>query len=280
MIDPHEALDRTVRLSGDIDPTLTARQIVSGLTMTNALMRADPTSCRSPAGQTAVITTAILTTQLGTRLQLELPDVPVLECQPPLPPGGSLPERLEKHLAKLITPPGPAQGPIDIELLLGDARSGRPTSLAVRLIGDGWGYNSTIDSSSGGTSWRGDEPLGGIMAAAAAAAEVYRASLRKLRDRYALTYRGAHHLRAHSSEVRVSPLSLPIDFGRVDMISAGAINQATLYTLARMPAAAGDVRVIEHDLFGVSNLNRYPLSCCDDLGVPSARSRVAQARHC
>jgi molybdopterin/thiamine biosynthesis adenylyltransferase len=277
MIDPREALDRTILLTQDIYPGLSAAQIVAGLTTTSVRLRSDPDSCSTAAGQTAVITTAILAGQLGVRVSLDLPDVPVLAHQPPLPAGGRLPAQLAEHLGQLITAPGPANGPVDIELLFGSATSRDIAALSMRLTGSDWQYQCRPDDGRGAATWRGEAPFGGVFAASAAAAEVYRTGLRKLSNQHSLTYDGEHDLRPRGSSVHLTPLPVTGDIGAVDVISAGAISQGALFALGRLPRLRGALRVIEHDSFALSNLNRYPLSTARDIGL--AKSEIARRTH-
>jgi molybdopterin/thiamine biosynthesis adenylyltransferase len=268
MIDPREALARTALLTRDIYPTLTGEQILAGLTTTTVLLRADPESCSVPAGQTAIITAAILAAQLGARLSIDLPVAPVLEKQPPLRPPGMLASRIEQHLSRLITPPCALERPPDIELRFGQVAAKETAGVSIQLTGDGWGYRSEIATEPLIASWEGDAPFGGIMAGGAAAAEVYRTSLRRLGRHCNASATREHRLEPHGSSVSLSPIPLTVDIGRVDMISAGAIIQGALFALGRLPGVSGDIRVIEHDTFTVSNLNRYPLSTADDLDLP------------
>jgi hypothetical protein len=62
-------------------------------------------------------------------------------------------------------------------------------------------------------------------------------------------------------ELQLPTLSVPavFDLGVIDFISAGAITNACLYVLLRVPGLAGNVRVIDADSGEVSNLNRYAL---------------------
>jgi molybdopterin/thiamine biosynthesis adenylyltransferase len=268
VIDPNEALARTALLTGDIYPTLTTEQVVAGLTTTSVMLRADLESCLTPAGQTAIITAAILANQLGARVSIDLPDAPVLDNQPPLQAGGSLSSRLEEHLSRLITPPGPLERPADIELRFGRVAAAETAGVSMRLTGNAWGYRCEIASELFPASWEGEAPFGGILAGGAAAAEVYRASMRRLGKRYDVTPTREHRLEPQGSSVRLSPIPLTVGLGRVDVISAGAIVQGALFALGRLPRLAGDIRAIEHDTFTVSNLNRYPLATARDIGLP------------
>ena len=66
-------------------------------------------------------------------------------------------------------------------------------------------------------------------------------------------------------------------FGNVDIISAGAIAQATLYALARAPHCEMSGRIFDNDVTGPSNLNRNMLSLVEDVGLQKV---VTAARRC
>src|SRR5260370_25264996 len=51
-----------------------------------------------------------------------------------------------------------------------------------------------------------------------------------------------------------------VDVGTVDIISAGAISQAALYSLLRLPRLRMCGRVFDDDITGLSNLNRNMLT--------------------
>ncbi len=67
-----------------------------------------------------------------------------------------------------------------------------------------------------------------------------------------------------------------IDLGCVDVISAGAISQAALYALTRLPRAQMRGRIFDDDVSAMSNLNRNMLTLVDDVGV--AKVEVIAAR--
>lgn len=52
------------------------------------------------------------------------------------------------------------------------------------------------------------------------------------------------------------------------MISGGAITNAALYALLRMPAVTAAMRIIEPDMLDVPNLNRYALARQSMTGWP------------
>ncbi|MGH7747658.1 MAG: ThiF family adenylyltransferase, partial [Candidatus Dormibacteria bacterium] len=56
-----------------------------------------------------------------------------------------------------------------------------------------------------------------------------------------------------------------VDVGPVDVVSAGAITNALLHGLLRMPRTRAEIRVIDDDRAEISNLNRYALLRRSDL---------------
>src|SRR5260370_11482179 len=58
-----------------------------------------------------------------------------------------------------------------------------------------------------------------------------------------------------------------VDVGTVDIISAGAISQAALYSLLRLPRLRMCGRVFDDDVTGLSNLNRNMLTEAKDVGL-------------
>ena len=66
----------------------------------------------------------------------------------------------------------------------------------------------------------------------------------------------------------------PIRLGAVDVISGGAITNAALYALLRMPAVTATMRIIEPDLLDLPNLNRYALARRSMTGWPKTRALV------
>jgi hypothetical protein len=63
--------------------------------------------------------------------------------------------------------------------------------------------------------------------------------------------------------------------GTFDCISGGAIINAILYALARVPGVEGRARIIEHDTADTSNLNRYMLLLRSRLKERKARGLAA-----
>ena len=84
------ALDRTIRLvKQDIFPTLDDETIFAALTGTRVKLVADAANLATPAGQTAFVTTAVLTAQMGASLILDIMEMAIAGRQPPLGEGGT-----------------------------------------------------------------------------------------------------------------------------------------------------------------------------------------------
>jgi hypothetical protein len=103
-------------------------------------------------------------------------------------------------------------------------------------------------------------PFGAMVAAALAAGEAFKATMRKLIP-LASNSNATAELFAPTESLRfaLAPDDTPYaaDLGRFDCISGGAIIDAALYALARIPAVRGAGRIIEPDGYAISNLNRY-----------------------
>jgi hypothetical protein len=112
-------------------------------------------------------------------------------------------------------------------------------------------------------AWSADDwPIGGLAAGALAAGEAFKAAMRSLRD-YARTPGVFDDLFAPSvgANIDLAPPGSPQiaalpDF---DLVSGGAIANAALYALLRLPGVRGRGRVLDHDRSGLSNLNRNAL---------------------
>ena len=121
-----------------------------------------------------------------------------------------------------------------------------------------------------------------MLAATAGAAEALRSALRRIA---AAT---GHQLSAEFDSRPGRPVRLdlsdravhrgPLDLGRVDVVSGGAITNATIYALLRVPEASADLRVIEPETIDLTNLNRYPLARHSDVDQPKAKVLAGHAR--
>ena len=120
--------------------------------------------------------------------------------------------------------------------------------------------------------WQGIWPAGAMAAAAAAAAEGLRAAVPRIAERAGRPLPADPRWRTIPGRQVALDLGRyradgPIRLGAVDVISGGAITNAALYALLRMPAVTAAMRIIEPDLLDLPNLNRYALARRSMIGL-------------
>jgi hypothetical protein len=262
------ALDRTVALlRGDLFPVLDPDLLARELSARRVLLGADRESIRSPAAQTALVTAFVAIAQCGARIHLDIPDVPIMGPQPPLR-GTRLREAMIDLAADLITPatlePAP---PATTQVLVGNGPA--PTTGTILRIGGG-AFRAELRVGTGARvePFRGTDPLGPVLAGIAVAAETLRMTARAIRDRHEVEVPAVFDLDGpREVELELPSIALPpfLDLGAVDFISGGAITNACLFVLLRIPNLAGAFRVLDADVGEESNLNRYGLLRRSDL---------------
>jgi hypothetical protein len=248
------------------------RRIIDGLCATTARIITDRANIDSPAGQTALVTLYAQLAMMGIQIDLDVPDIGLRTAQPPLR-GISLPAALLDYSADLL--PGGSARPSatpDVTFALGDTPA--PPS-ALRVSGAEW--TASVGTILIGPRWRGIAPVGAMAAAAAAATEGLRAAVPHIVEH--LECPVPADPRWQACEGRQVDLDLsryqvegPVALGEVDVISGGAITNAALYALLRMPDLTAALRVIEPDLLALANLNRYSLALKSMVGWPKIRA--------
>lgn len=273
----HEhALDRTVRL---INMDLFAgnastEQIVDGLLGTTIRLRANTANLSSASGQTALCAIFGQIAMMGIGIDLDIPEMPVLIPQPPLQ-GDELRAALLDYASDLIPGMrcGVGLGDSDMSFVLGDGIT--TGSNVIRVTGTDWSCAVGPADEIPPHRWDGDWPVGALLAAAATAAEALRAALQRI------ALATGHRLSAEFDSRPGRPVRLdlsdravpraPLDLDRVDAISGGAITNATIYALLRIPELSARLRVIEPETLDLTNLNRYPLARRSDRKQPKVR---------
>jgi hypothetical protein len=259
--------------------------LLHALTSTVAVLVIDGETLRSHSGRVAFATTAQLAARSGARVFLVAPEH---ELDRPLPPlrGSHLVGGLLELGADLL--PGCA-----IELA-----APRLADIAILFGGTVWDGTAAVTFRATASSWRarlirsgplpGWEavkwPFGGLAVAALAAAEIFKASMRKLAGvaqnpaLHAELFAPAESARYGFDDPRLEPGpgAAPFELGSFDMISAGAIAQSALYCLAQLPDVRGDARLIEPETSDATNLNRYMLLRRSRLGMPKALDLASQ----
>lgn len=262
-----DALTRTVLLIRDFitEDEASDDTVVAALTCARVAIVADEETAKLSAAQAAITSLAAQVLASGAQLELVIPNVRVAGYQPPLR-GPLLRDALLEYAADLI--PGG-----------GGSALGAPSSDAVVfLVGNTPATAMFVRSAwrLGWTSWSAmlrtqsdavqaldtDLPVGALAAANLAAAEAFKfvmrdllaaARIERIYDELGATLPADVVLAPEDTEPTM-------DFGRIDMISGGAIANAFLHGLLRIPQARASVRVFEPERLDLSNLNRYALA--------------------
>lgn len=260
-----EALDRTVRLVRDSVPDEVSDQAIVGALQTfRVKIVADAANASTVSGQTVVVTLVALIARMGIQIELDCPDVPIISEQPPLH-GAYLRTALLDFGDDLI--PGTAvtdqlTGVCDAVLLVGDTNHSTNRS-AWRLTGTAW--QGRIGRTSTPMRWESDWPVGAMTAATLASSEIFKMAIRRLAlrpvwDEFLAPCDFA------SWDFGGEGLKFREDAISVDVISAGAIAQAALYALFRLPLKL-HMRVFDKDSAELSNVNRQSLIRKSDCGL-------------
>jgi hypothetical protein len=198
---------------------------------------------------------------MGLQIDLDVPAAGLLTEQPPLRNDGDLLSALLDYAADLL--PGGSARPShtpDVTFTLGDTPG---PGGGVRVTGTDW--TAALSRSRTGPRWRGTGPAGAMAVAAAAAAEGLRAAIPRIAEHLGQPIpadprwciRPDRHVQI---DLRRYQVDGPAALGEIDAISGGAITNAALYTLLRIPAATAAIRVIEPETLEAPNLNRYTLA--------------------
>ncbi len=269
--DAYDALKRTAQLLRvDVfhsDPTRD-REIVAGLQDTKVRIVADRRTAISRGGQTAIVTLFCQLEMMGIEVQLDVPDLDLVAPQPPLR-AQRLAEGLLDYAEDLI-PGGSSVGSQrpDLIFVMGNAKA---AGAHVRLS---WTDDTAlvVPASQSVPSPSGNKlPFGAIAAAVAGAAEGIRAAIPVIAEHLDVAPCGDQGWRnpgTRSVKISLAHLFKGLDpkLGDVDAISGGAIMNACLYSLLRIPDLAGRLRVIEPERLDMSNLNRYALTRRSNVG--------------
>lgn len=261
-----EALDRTVRLVRDAVPDdVSDDAIVARLQSFRIRCIADDANLQNHGGQTALVTLVSLVVRMGIQVVLDIPEVELVGPQPPLR-GSHLRAALIDFGADAV--PGTVvtcdtQSACDLIFVLGDT----PAEMAPnvwRVMGGAWD-GSIAHAVSVGKRWDAHWPIGGLTAAALAATEIFKAAVRGLTlrpvwDEYLAPCDFA--IWDFEGDGLILPVNGPIP---VDMISAGAITQAALFVLFRLPVGLA-IRIFDADTAELSNVNRQMLFRRSDSG--------------
>lgn len=257
-----EALSRTLLLMRtELDNSVTDDALLAALTGTSVAISIGDDAVTTQSGQSALVAAASLMARSGHLVWIDAPETDLAGPQPPLI-GDRLVAGLDMlgrdllpdHFLRFGKPPHP----VDLSVTIGQGRSVEADA-TLHLAADDWATWTTDTS----VPWPGGEwPIGGLAAGALAAGEAFKCAMRRLanhaRDRdyfaeLAASFAGGTVQMAPTSTV--PPTELPV----FDIVSGGAIANAMLFTLYRLPGVIGRGRVLDDDSSALSNLNRNAL---------------------
>lgn len=256
------ALSRTMLLMRtELRPETPDEALLDALLQTEVGLVADHRNLASAEGQQALVTAAALIARSGGQCYVEAPDVPPQGVTAPLRGDGVVGALLDFG-ADLVPGrriiPGLPRHSVDIAVVIGDSPWRGKAQQAVYLSGNAW----TGRVGAGGDRWTSHaSPFGALSAAGLAAGEAYKAAMRRLRSWARNPGLFDDYFRpVVTAEVALAPPGTappPRELGRFDLISGGAITQALLYALCRIPGAEAEARVIEPERSDMTNINRY-----------------------
>lgn len=253
--------------------------IADGLLATTIRLHANQANLVTRAGQAALITAFGLIARMGIGVELAIADVGVIDLVAPLR-RPTLSDALGDLGADLV--PGTTvrtrHGEVDLTIAFGDTPCG--DAPALRIVADELSC-AIVDGSQAVSRIAADWPLGAFAAATAVAPIALEAALPRIE--------AATGLR-RTTKPRPSPgppvaLDLRELFpglptragraGRLDLVSGGAITNAVLFVLLRLPGFSATARVIEAQDVDLSNVNRYMLLRASHQGIPKTHQLEA-----
>ncbi len=268
-----EQLSRMILLCRDYASESVGDEFIcSKFQSTRVLCVSDAPNLQSHGGQTALFTLASLLSRMGIQVELDIPDVQLAGPQPPFT-GTHVREALMGRSEMLIE--GAAIRPRsgcrpDMTFVLGDTQLKRRESPHRRLFGGEWSGGIAAGVTAKKARWETDWPIGAMVSASLAAGEAFKLVVRSIPFRDDADRAYFEPSLSCEFNFGLAPTPGPqcdgFELGEVDLISAGAINQAALFALVRVPNARMSGRAMDDDATGHSNLNRNMLSFVVDVG--------------
>lgn len=230
---------------------------------------------RSLAGQAAISTAAMLMARTGHQVFLDIPDAVLVGHQPPLKPG-SFQDALTKMGSMLINGVsitiGAPVGGSDIVFCLGTDLPWMTAPAARRISVGASDWEARFSELPKTQPWSAsDWPFGGLASAVLMAAEAVKISAHILAPLSANSRAMMDQFRAFpSATLKILRRDAPLvrDVGQIDFISAGAVSNAVLYSLLRIPGLTGNARAFDGDISDHSNLNRNAILTAEWVGRP------------
>lgn len=273
-----EALSRTILLARDwIASNVTDEAIAEAFQNTVVRISTDERVVNAMQGQTAIITLATLIARMGVQVELDFPEATIIGFQRPVTD-----DRLIAGLCELGNDlvPGSAitssRGRSTLRFILGAPHLGDDNVSTWRINWTDWAARLAPSDVESTIARECLLPFGGMAAAALAAAEVFKQVIRglPLADPFFANFLAA--VRFAEFDFGEGPcLESQFDLGSITMVSAGAITQAMLFVLFRLPNISADALVFEDDVTVLSNINRNMLTTRSDVDILKSSIVVA-----
>jgi hypothetical protein len=269
-----EQLNRTILLCRDyVSDIVPDEAICQSLQSLRVLCIADAPNLSSHSGQSCLTTVVALLSRMGMQVTLRIPEIAVIRRQPPFR-GTNLGDSLLASSNNLISGATVQQDASDLEpdliFVLGDSGIEERSCPTWRISGSEW--HGAITQAGPAAQWTADWPIGAMTSAVLAAGEAFKYVMRRL------PFRSMEDLVFFESspESNWDFGSIPIptgdlDLGEVDIVSAGAISQAALYVLLRLPKLRIAGRIFDDDTTSPTNFNRNMLTVVGDADSEKVR---------
>ncbi|HKV23189.1 MAG TPA: hypothetical protein VJN93_01230 [Candidatus Acidoferrum sp.] len=275
-----EQLNRTILLCRDyVSDALSDGSICQGFQSVRALCVADATNLSSHSGQSCLTTVVALLSRMGMQVTLRIPEISMIRRQSPFR-GTLLRDSLLASSNNLISGATVQQDTSerepDLIFVLGDSAIEERPCPTWRLRGSEW-HGAMTQRSTLAPRWSGEWPIGAMTSAALAAGEALKFVMRRLplRRKDDLVFFEP----SPESNWDFGSITIPageLDLGEVDIVSAGAISQAALYALLRLPQVRIAGRIFDDDTTSTTNFNRNMLTLVGD--ADSAKVRLVADR--
>lgn len=275
-----DALNRTFLLMrSNLEPGVSDERLLTALRSTRVILAADAATLATHSGQSAFAAAAIMMARSAHSVWLAAPETPILGAQPPLTDGYLI--AALHDLGRDLLPEWSFEqgepGKVDLAVVFGSLDFAVNAGFVLHANASDWACE--VSSSDLG-SWKGgDWPIGGLASATVAAGEAFKAAMRTLRELANSSLFDDLHAPVDHLEIALAEEETPkvAELGAFDFVSAGAIGNSALHILLRVPGVTGNCRIIDHDLNGLTNLNRNALLRHSRLDMPKVEDIASYA---
>jgi hypothetical protein len=260
-------LNRTILLCRDyVSDELSDASICQRLQSVRVLCVADEANLSSHSGQSCLATVVSLLSRMGMQVTLAIPEISIIRRQPPFR-GTLFRDSLLASSDELVSGATVRQASsihkFDFVLVLGDSANEKRSCRTWRLSGSEW-HGAITQGTAPASRWTAEWPIGAMTSAVLAVSEAFKYVMRglPLRSKEDLMFFEP----SQESDWNFGASSIPaeaLDL-EVDIVSAGAISQAALYVLLRLPGLRIAGRIFDDDTTAQTNFNRNMLTVVSD----------------